>query len=232
MQLFYQPDIIKGDHFLDAEESRHCTKVLRKREGDEINIVDGKGGSYKAVISDANHRKCSFTIKEAINQEQKNYSIHIAIAPTKNADRIEWFVEKAIEIGIDTITFIECEHSERGKVNLARLSKKAVSAMKQSLKSFLPDINSLQSFKSFTESVIADQKFIAYVDYSLPQHLKDAVQQKKDYVIVIGPEGDFSKAEIDLAYKNGFKAVSLGKSRLRTETAGLVACHIFNLVND
>src|SRR5690606_17772998 len=139
----YQPDIIKGDHFLDAEESRHCVKVLRKREGDEINIVDGKGGAYKAIIVDANPKKCTFAIKEVVNQERKTNSIHIAIAPTKNSDRIEWFVEKAIEIGIDRITFIECEHSERAKVNIDRISKKAVSAMKQSLKPFLPDINSL-----------------------------------------------------------------------------------------
>lgn len=232
MQLFYQPNISNRDHFLDAEESRHCVKVLRKREGDDITIVDGKGGTYKAVILEANSKKCTFTIKEAVNEGFKNYSVHIAIALTKNSDRIEWFVEKAIEIGVNAITFIDCEHSERGKVNMDRISKKAISAMKQSLKSTLPDIKPLQSFGSFTESVNADQKFIAYVNYTLPQHLKDAVQQNKDYVILIGPEGDFSKGEIELAYKCGFKAVSLGKSRLRTETAGLAACHVFNLIND
>lgn len=232
MQLFYQPEIINGVHFLDSEESRHCVKVLRKREGDEINIVDGLGGTYTALIKNADPRQCSFTIQNVVQEEKRSFHISIAIAPTKNIDRIEWFLEKVIEIGIDSVTFIECEHSERTKINYDRLQKKAVSAMKQSLRSRLPTINSLQDFAPFIKDIKADQKFIAYVDNSLPYHLKDLITPNKDYVILIGPEGDFSTEEVKLAFQAGFKAVSLGKSRLRTETAGLAAGLIFNLIND
>lgn len=232
MQLFYQPEIIKGVHFLDSEESRHCVKVLRKREGEEIIVVDGLGGTYTAVIKIADPRRCSFTIQKIVQEEIKIFHIHIAIAPTKNADRIEWFLEKVIEVGVDGITFIECDHSERAKINYDRLQKKAISAMKQSLRSRLPAINPLQDFSSFINDIKADQKFIAYVDSSLPYHLKDLIIPNKDYVILIGPEGDFSEKEVNLAFQAGFKDVSLGNSRLRTETAGLAAGLIFNLMND
>lgn len=232
MQLFYQSEIPRGVHFLDPEESRHCIKVLRKREGDEIHVVDGVGATYVVVITEADPKKCTFTIQHVTQRERRDYTIHIAIAPTKNADRMEWFLEKAIEIGVDSITFLECEHSERAKINHERLTKKAVSAMKQSLRSSLPAINVLQTFPLFVETVHADQKFIAYVDNSQPNHLKDQIKANKNYVILIGPEGDFSQSEINLAFKNGFKAASLGTSRLRTETAGMAASLIFNLMND
>lgn len=232
MQLFFQPDIVSGNLFLNEEESRHCVKVLRKREGDEINIVDGQGGIYLATIEKADAKKCSFAIKETTIHQGRSYYIHVAIAPTKNADRIEWFVEKAIELGIDKITFVDCENSERAKVNIERLQKKAVSAMKQSLNPWLPQLSPIHNFKSFCSTSEAEQKFIAYVDEKIPTHLKNAALPDKHYLILIGPEGDFSQKEIELAMENGFEPVSLGKSRLRTETAGLAACHICNLVNE
>lgn len=232
MQIFYQPDILTGKMYLDPEESKHCIKVLRKQEGDEIVIVDGSGGLYKAVVENANFRQCSFAIKESHQEEKRNYTIHIGIAPTKNIDRTEWFVEKAMELGIDRISLLSCDHSERVKVNHERLIKKAISAMKQSLKASLPQIQPLQNFSQFLNQTQAAQKFIAYVDAELPLHLKNAASQAGDYLVLIGPEGDFSKKEIALAYEKDFTGVSLGKSRLRTETAGLAACHILNLIND
>ena len=232
MQLFFQPDIVSGSLFLDEEESRHCVKVLRKREGDEINIIDGRGGIYLATIEQAHPKKCTFTIKETTIDIRRPYHIHIAIAPTKNADRIEWFVEKAIEFGVNKITFLDCDNSERVKVNIERLQKKAISAMKQSLNLWLPRLMPVQDFANVCETSEADQKFIAYVDDAIPSHLKVAAAPEKRYLILIGPEGDFSGREIEIAVGKGFVPVSLGKSRLRTETAGLAACHIFNLVND
>lgn len=230
MQLFYQPDIEKGILSLNIEESRHCVKVLRKKEGDEITIVDGKGHFYEAIIADANPKKCLFDIQRTYQEAPKPFFIHIGIAPTKNIDRIEWFLEKSIELGIDAITFLACEHSERIKINTERLEKKAISAMKQSIKSKLPLLNPLVPFSSFIQTP-ATQKFIAYIDQETTGHLMHAAKKQQDYLVLIGPEGDFSKKEIAMAREEGFAPVSLGNSRLRTETAGLVACHTLNLIN-
>lgn len=232
MQLFFQPGVTSGNLFLDEEESRHCVKVLRKKEGDEIHIVDGKGGLFLAAIKQANSRKCTFEIKDSRISEMREYHIHIAIAPTKSSDRIEWFVEKAIEFGVDEISFLECENSERAKVNLERLQKKAISAMKQSLNLWLPQLHPIQKFRSLCQDYPADQKFIAYVDDEIPVHLQVAAVPGKRYLILIGPEGDFSRDEINFAVEKKFTPVSLGKSRLRTETAGMAAAHILNLIND
>lgn len=231
MQLFYQPEINKGLLQLDPEESRHCVKVLRKREGDKITVVDGDGNFYEVAIVDADPRKCTFTVLSVHKEEKRPFSIHIGIAPTKNADRIEWFVEKAVELGVDEVTFLQCEHSERVKINLERLLKKAVSAMKQSVKASLPQLNEIMPFEEFAQKAGA-QKFIAYVDQDNPNHLKDMATSKMDYLVMIGPEGDFSAKEVEMARSAGWVAVSLGKSRLRTETAGLAACHILNLLNE
>lgn len=231
MQLFYQPEINKGLLQLDPEESRHCVKVLRKREGDKITVVDGDGNFYEVAIVDADPRKCTFTVLSVHKEEKRPFSIHIGIAPTKNADRIEWFVEKAVELGVDEVTFLQCEHSERVKINLERLLKKAVSAMKQSVKASLPQLNEIMPFEEFAQKAGA-QKFIAYVDQDNPNHLKDMAAPKMDCLVMIGPEGDFSAKEVEMARSAGWIAVSLGKSRLRTETAGLAACHILNLLNE
>jgi 16S rRNA (uracil1498-N3)-methyltransferase len=230
LNLFYQPGISEGVTHLDAEESRHAVRVLRMSEGDQLSLTDGKGFFYSAKITKADSKNCQFEISDKKETPKRNFHIHIAIAPTKNADRIEWFVEKATEIGIDEISFILCQNSERKVINTERVEKIAVSAMKQSQQALLPKLNELVPFKKIVE-VKADQKFIGFVDSANPLHLKKLAQPQKKYLILIGPEGDFSKEELELAIQNGFEKVSLGANRLRTETAGLVAVQTLGLVN-
>jgi 16S rRNA (uracil1498-N3)-methyltransferase len=230
MQLFYQPNIPEGIHYLDDEESRHAVKVLRLTEGSEIQLTDGKGSFYQARITKANPKKCEFEIINQSKQTPHRTFRHLAIAPTKNLDRIEWFLEKAVELGIDRITFLNCEHSERKVLKLDRLEKKAVSAMKQSGQAFLPQLDEMTALKPFLKEAKADNKFIAYVDFGNEAHLKDLVQSDQSNLILIGPEGDFSPKEVELALEAGFIKVSLGLNRLRTETAGIAAVHLMNLV--
>ena len=230
MNLFYQPGIIEGITYLDAEESRHAVRVLRMSEGDQLDLTDGKGFFYSAKIKKADSKKCEFEILDKIGIPKRNFYIHITIAPTKNADRIEWFVEKAIEIGVDEISFILCKNSERKAINMERIEKIAVSAMKQSQQAWLPKINSIIPFKEILASK-EDQRFIAYVDATNPNHLQSVAQKNKKYLMLIGPEGDFSKEELEQALQNGFEKVSLGPNRLRTETAGLAAVQILGLIN-
>jgi 16S rRNA (uracil1498-N3)-methyltransferase len=229
--LFYQPGIQYGSHFLDPEESRHAAKVLRKKAGDLIHITDGKGVLYTCKITDAKPDKCAFVIESSEQEKKKNFTIHIAIAPTKNPDRTEWFVEKAIEIGVDEITFLECDNSERTTIKTERLEKLAVSAMKQSLKLTLPKIHPIRQLQEVISELNSSKKFIAYVDQANTDELSRIANPKENYLVLIGPEGDFSPAELDLAITNGFKKVALGPARLRTETAGVVACHTLNLIN-
>ena len=231
MNLFYQPRIAEHIFHLEEEESRHCVKVLRKREGEIIRLTDGKGSFYDAVITKADPGACQFNITNTYTPSPLTFSIHVAIAPTKNIDRIEWFVEKSVELGIDRISLIECDHSERTFIKTERLKKVAISAMKQSLKALLPTIESPISFRSFVEQQHADQNFIAYVDDQNTTQLKDIAKPNNSYLVLIGPEGDFSNDELMFALQNNFVKVGLGKSRLRTETAGIAACHILNLVN-
>lgn len=230
LNIFYQPLIPDGVLQLDEEESRHCIKVLRKRKGDEIRIIDGRGNFYDAVIA-SDTTPCKFEIKQKYPEPSRLYKVTVAISPTKNSDRIEWFVEKAVELGIDAIILMECKNTERSHIKTDRLKKVAVSAMKQSIKAWLPDISGLSSFKDVINSSKGSDGFIAFVDPSNPAHLKDAVKPNTDCIVLIGPEGDFTSEELSFALSNGFRKVSLGKSRLRTETAGLAACHIINLVN-
>lgn len=230
MNLFYQPNIPNGVHFLDPEESRHCIKVLRHRSGETIQITDGKGSFYTANIEKADASQCTFSI---LNQEEVTplpYSIHIGISPTKNAERIEWFVEKATEFGVQEISLINCDHTERTYLKKERLDKVAISAMKQSLKARVPLIHEPRKFNTLVD-VVGDQKFIAFVDHTNPLHLYQTALPQKNYLVLIGPEGDFSSEELSLALNAGYQKVSLGNSRLRTETAGLAACHILNLIN-
>lgn len=232
MNLFYQPGIPDGVSCLDGDESRHCVKVLRKKAGDSINVTDGAGYFYEAVITKADPAGCFFEIRTRSRAPEKNYAIHLAISPTKNADRIEWFVEKATELGVDRITLIDCKNTERSFIKTDRLKKVAVSAMKQSVKAVLPHIEDhLFQFTEVVETCQEHEKCIAFVDPGNPLHLKDAVPQRSTYCILIGPEGDFSAEELKTATDYGFKKVSLGPSRLRTETAGVVACHVLNLIN-
>jgi len=230
LNLFYQSGISEGITHLDAEESRHAIRVLRMSEGDQLHLTDGKGFLYSVKITKADAKKCEFEILDKKEILKRNFHVHIAIAPTKNADRIEWFVEKVTEVGVDEISFILCKNSERKTVNLDRVEKIAVSAMKQSQQTWLPKINEMVPFKKIVE-VKADQKFIGFVDSANPLHLNKLAQPNRKYLILIGPEGDFSKEELTLAMQSGFEKVSLGVNRMRTETAGLVAVHILGLVN-
>ena len=229
MLLFFQSEIaIKK--FLDEEDSRHCVKVLRKNAKDIIHIVDGKGGLYECEITKPSDKKCEFTvISEQQNFQKRDVYLHIAIAPTKNADRIEWFIEKCVEIGIDEISLIQTNHSERKYQKIERLEKIAISAMKQSLKAYLPKINELVSFDNFLKTVNQKQKLMAHLTDDA-QPLVKILVPNSSYCLVIGPEGDFSKEEVKEAQKAGFQVVTLGNARLRTETAGVVACTILNLL--
>jgi len=230
LNLFYQPGIPQGITYLDAEESRHAIRVLRMSEGDPLTLTDGSGFFYTAQIAIADSKKCEFNILEKREVKKRDFSIHIAIAPTKNADRMEWFVEKAVEIGVEEISFILCKNSERKTVNMDRIWKIAVSALKQSQQAWLPKINEVVPLNRIFNSP-ADQKFIAHVDSTNPKQLQSAALAAKKYLILIGPEGDFSPEELATAIQHGFVKVSLGAHRLRTETAGLVAVQVLGLAN-
>lgn len=233
MQLFYIPEISGAEVYLNETESKHAVKVLRLHEGNKVQIIDGKGGFYEAEILVAHPKKCLLSIiTKKTEFGKKDFSLHLAIAPTKNIDRFEWFLEKCTEIGINEITPLLTEHSERKMIKPERLEKILVSAMKQSLKAYLPQLNPLLSFSEFIEKNSATNKFIAHCYDGEKPHLKNCIEPQKDTLILIGPEGDFSLDEIQLAKTKGFKEISLGNSRLRTETAGIVACHIVNLANE
>ncbi len=232
MQIFYVPQIDGSEIFLDQTESRHSVKVLRLAQGELVQVVDGEGGFYEARIEDANPKKCKLSVVSATKEFGKsNFRLHIAIAPTKNNERLEWFLEKATEIGIDEITPILCEHSERKSIKPERLEKITIAAMKQSLKAYLPKLNMLTPFSSFISSVEAQKKFIAHCNEGNKIHLKDDIKKGEDLLVLIGPEGDFSVEEVALAKKRNFTEITLGPSRLRTETAGVAACLIANLAN-
>ena len=232
MNLFYQPGIPEGIHYLDGDESRHCVKVLRRKVGDTATITDGRGFFYEVTIVKADPNRCAFEVVTRTKAPEKDFFIHLAISPTKNADRIEWFVEKATEIGVDRITLMECKNTERGFIKTERLKKVAVSAMKQSIKAHLPQIgDELVPINDLLENCPEPHRCIAFVDRDNPLHLKDAVPQRGSYCVLIGPEGDFSPEEISAASARGFVKVSLGPSRLRTETAGVMACAVLNILN-
>jgi 16S rRNA (uracil1498-N3)-methyltransferase len=231
VNLFYQPLLPEGMLHLDADESRHAVKVLRKKKGDVIKLTDGKKSFYDVRIVNADPHRCTFEVLQKIPEVSRDYNIHIAISPTKNADRIEWFVEKAVEFGVDEITLMACDHTERQHLKVERLEKMAVSAMKQSLRASLPVIHPLTNFQNVILSSTASQKFIAHVDSENQNHLIKITKPASSYILLIGPEGDFSDEELHLANERGFTKVSLGPSRLRTETAALAACHILNLAN-
>jgi 16S rRNA (uracil1498-N3)-methyltransferase len=232
MILFYTENIEANIAILDPEETRHCTQVLRKKEGDSIFFIDGKGGFYEGSIQEIQKKSCIIEVlKKEEAYQKRSFHLHIAIAPTKNMNRLEWFLEKATEIGIDEISPVICQRSERRKCRIDRLQKIVLSATKQSLKAYLPDLHEPIPFKQFIQQQRADTllKYIAQGAENMP--LKDNYQAGNNVLVIIGPEGDFTKEELDLAFQNGFQGINLGKSRLRTETAGLVACHTLNLLN-
>ena len=231
MWLFYSPDI-KPDMELPQEEAGHCIRVLRMKEGDRICLTDGKGCFYDAVISAVSGKRCMVHIENAKEQAPLwNGRIHIAVAPTKLMERNEWFVEKAVEIGVDEITFLKTDHSEREVIKPERIEKIAVSAMKQSQKATLPVLNGMTTLRDLIERGFDGDKFIAHCEPGSKVLLQDAVVPGHDSLVLIGPEGDFSEEEVALALSHGFTSISLGPSRLRTETAALVAVHTINLLN-
>jgi 16S rRNA (uracil1498-N3)-methyltransferase len=234
MQLFYNPDILETttEFTFSKDESKHIVKVLRKSVGDILHITNGNGWLFDAKISSADIKKCQANISNAQKQPKRNYRLHLAVAPTKMNDRFEWFLEKATEIGIDSITPILCDHSERKVIKLDRFEKIVQSAMKQSLQCYLPTINELTPFNSFINQDFNGQLFIAHCEETDRKSLKTELRPNKDITILIGPEGDFSVKEIEMALQQNFIPVTLGNTRLRTETAAVVACHSVAFENE
>ena len=234
MQLFYNQDINESTQrfVFPKEESRHIIKVLRKQEGDAVYITNGKGWLFRSQIEIADIKKCQVIIIDANKQPERKYKLHLAVAPTKMNDRYEWFLEKATEIGVDTITPIICEHSERKVIKAERYEKILQSATKQSLHCYIPKLNETVTFKSFLERDFNDQIFIAHCEDTERKSLKKLLRPETDVTILIGPEGDFSVKEIEMALQQNFIPVTLGNTRLRTETAAIVACHSVALINE
>ena len=231
MHVFYTPDIDRTLE-LPEEEAAHAVRVLRLQPGDEVTLTDGKGCFYRAEISIADKKRCLVKVLEKQPQAPlwKNH-IHLAVAPTKNMDRMEWLAEKATEIGLDELTFLDCRYSERKVIKTERIEKILVSAIKQSLKARLPILHGMTDFTQFISQPFTGQKFIAHCYKDERQELKNVLQPGEDAVVLIGPEGDFNEEEVATALAHGYIPISLGPSRLRTETAALVATHIINLGN-
>jgi 16S rRNA (uracil1498-N3)-methyltransferase len=235
MNIFYCPTaVLNAVIELDEQESHHAHKVLRKNIGDTIAVFDGKGHLYSASIAVVNKRSISVVVQELLQQTASNKPrLHLAVAPPKNLDRLEWLVEKATEIGVDDISLIICQNSERREVRLDRIEKVIMSAAKQSLKFNLPVLNECVSFPKFmaAQAAVCERKFIAFC-HEKAEHLKSVYSASQNALILIGPEGDFTQEEVHLAAKNGFEMVSLGESRLRLETAAIYATTVFQLMNE
>lgn len=233
MHVFYTPDISGDTYALNEEESKHCTKVLRLGIGAMVYLIDGVGGLYNAEIVGEHKKHVTLKVIEARHEHQKrNHHLHIAIAPTKNIDRLEWFLEKATEIGIEEITPVICDRSERKIVKEDRLFKVITAAVKQSLQAYHPVLNPQMTLSAFLKQKNESIKMIAHcLDNEPRQFIADVAKPRERYTILIGPEGDFSSAEIEIALESGYKPLTLGNTRLRTETAGLAACFEVNYLN-
>lgn len=232
MHIFYTPDINLETYILSEEESKHCIKVLRLDSGSLLYLVDGNGGFYDAIIEDPHPKRTKLKILGKVeNFGKRNHYLHIAIAPTKNIERVEWFLEKATEIGIDEITPIICDRSERKEIKTERLNKVITSAIKQSIKAYHPKLNEAVRFNDLITQNANTQKFIAHCMDGSKVTIKELLIPNSNYLIVIGPEGDFTLEEVEAAVNNNFIPVSLGDSRLRTETAALEACFEINFLN-
>ncbi|MFT5970677.1 MAG: 16S rRNA (uracil1498-N3)-methyltransferase [Flavobacteriales bacterium] len=234
MQIFYIPNLDLDQLYLDKDESKHATKVLRKKTGDQAFVVDGKGSIYTIEFTIMAEKKVSFRILETKNtfQKRKHY-LHLMVAPTKNIDRFEWFLEKATEIGVDRITPILCQNSERTVIKHERLHKIIVGAMKQSEKAYLPQLDPITPINETFKDTFEGQRFMAYCEEKPPAHLFHQLDKEiKQVQIYIGPEGDFSTKELEIAAANQISYINLGQSRLRTETAAITACHTSNLFHE
>lgn len=233
MEIFYAPDISGNSFILDENESKHIIRVLRMVKDQEIRLIDGKGNLYNGIIAIPDQKKCVIHITSMINNfEKRPYKLHIAISPLKNPDRFEWFIEKSVEIGIDEITPVICKNSEKKGIKTERINNLIVSAMKQSLKALKPVLNEPCSFDDFVSGHSDGLRMIAHCENSLERHKIGEVYKKDlNAIIMIGPEGDFSRGEIESAVVAGYVPVHLGTSRLRTETAGVAACHSIYFMN-
>ncbi|NJB35342.1 16S rRNA (uracil(1498)-N(3))-methyltransferase [Croceivirga sp. JEA036] len=234
MQLFYNSEIdANRDTFtFDKDESKHIARVLRKKEGDLLHITNGKGALFTATITLADQKRCEVAITKVEQHAARKYHLHLAVAPTKMNERFEWFLEKATEIGVTEITPILCHHSERKVIKPERFEKVLQSAMKQSLQTYLPKLNPLTPLTDFIATHESTQKFIAHCEEWDKKELKDLAKPNCSSTILIGPEGDFSPEEIEQSLKNGYKAVALGKNRLRTETAAIFTAATMALLNN
>ncbi len=236
MHLFYTPDINTSTYTLSEEESKHCIKVLRLVEGDRIYLVDGRGGFYETHIIDAHPKRCMVQVLDVqLNYGKRNYYLHVAISPLKSLDRFEWFLEKATELGIDEITPIITQRSEKRELKLERSNKIIEAAMKQSKKAFHPKLNEHIAFNKFITNTVEEDaiKLIAHCLGSEKKKLSDYINvEPKKYLILIGPEGDFTEEEIKFTTDNKFEALDLGEARLRTETAAIKACALVAFINE
>ena len=229
--LFFCPDILKSP-VLPEQESQHCVKVLRTREGDTLTVTDGKGSIYDCELLQAHPKQCVVAIRNTSKVVAKRpFSLHIAFAPSKQMDRNEWFMEKATEIGIDRFTPLLCRHSERKEIKQERLQKVVVAAMKQSLQAYLPEIETTTRFEELIERPFQGRKFIAHCHDLPKKQLASSYKKGESALILIGPEGDFSEEEVNRAVSLGFEPVSIGETRLRSETASLVSMHIIHVIN-
>jgi 16S rRNA (uracil1498-N3)-methyltransferase len=233
MQVFYAPDISGNNYTLDEKESKHCIRVLRMAKGEPVRLVDGKGNLYEGVVSQPDSKKCIITVTSHREDfERRGYRLHIAISPLKNPERFEWFVEKSVEIGIDEITPLICKNSEKRKINKERIDNLIISAMKQSVKSLKTVLNDWCCFDDFIGKNFSGNLMIAHCNSSFERRgIAEVCSRGQNPVILVGPEGDFSPEEIGTALKRGYSSVHLGKSRLRTETAGIAACHSIYVLN-
>ena len=237
MQLFYAPDIMPPQHTLSEDESKHCVRVLRLTEGDTLHLTDGRGTMYRCELIDANPKRCTVRVVETHEEfERLPYRLVMGVAPTKNNDRYEWFLEKATEVGVAEVIPLETDHSERRVFKPERGEKVLTAAMKQSLKAYHPILHPMTPLKQILTQPFEGRKLIAHCDPARSpqgkQYLASTLRKGEDVLILIGPEGDFSPAEIDLAIENGFEEITLGTQRLRTETAAVVATVMTSVVNN
>ena len=234
MQLFYAPDVTLPLYTLNEEESKHCVRVLRLREGDTLHLTDGRGSLYLCRIVEAHQHHCTVEVVQTQSEYGRlGYSLTMAVAPTKNIDRYEWFLEKATEVGVSQIIPIECDHSERRTIKHDRAMRVVTSAVKQSIKAYHPTLNDLTSVRDVITMPFDGQKFIAHCDSTFEKrdYLPSIIKKTENVLILIGPEGDFSPEEINFALENGFQSISLGEQRLRTETAAVAATVMVATIN-